>query len=168
VLLNGQPLATNSESSTVLAQVLTVQGELQFIQSQALAALETWQQAETAYRQINDVSGILGSQINQASALQSEELYKRAAILLTQVEQSLQNQPNSWFKVAELRNPGKMLRLVGDLAQSKSVLEQNLAIALELQNNTPEVEQARNMGDRSTTLLMIEFYRELDHLIPQN
>lgn len=137
-LLNPQTLFSNPDTSSVLAQVLTVQGELQFTQGQPSTALETWQRAERVYREANDISGILGSQINQARALQVEGLYRRATTLLTQVETSLQNQPNSWLKVAGLRNLGKMLRLVGNLTQSRSVLEQSLAIALELQDTSPE------------------------------
>ncbi|MBD1867439.1 CHAT domain-containing protein [Cyanobacteria bacterium FACHB-471] len=138
LLLNAPNLPPSPDVSAVLAQVLTVQGELQFTQGQALAALETWQQSETAYHQTNDTSGILGSQINQARALQSEGLYRRATTLLTQVEQALQDQPDSQLKVAGLRSLGKMLRLVGDLAQSRAVLEHSLAIALDLQGETPE------------------------------
>ncbi|MBD3886504.1 CHAT domain-containing protein [Phormidium tenue FACHB-886] len=137
-LLLSAPSLASSPDSSVLAQVLTVQGELQFTQGQASAALETWQQAETAYRQTNDTSGILGSQINQARALQSEGLYRRATTLLIQVEQALQNQPDSLLKVAGLRNLGKMLRLVGNLEQSRLVLEQSLAIALKLRDDNPE------------------------------
>lgn len=137
-LLNAQNLASNPDSSSVLAQVLTIQGKLQLAQGKATEALETWQQAETAYRKANDTSGILGSQINQARALQSEGLYRRATTLLTEVEQSLQNQPDSRLKVTGLRNLGKMLRLVGNLAQSRAVLEQSLAIALELRDETPQ------------------------------
>ncbi|MBD2095764.1 CHAT domain-containing protein [Trichocoleus sp. FACHB-591] len=135
-LLNAQHPAANPDISPVRAQVLTVQGELQLTQGQAAAALETWRQAETAYRHTNDTSGILGTQINQARALQSEGLYRRATTLLTQVEQSLQNQPDSRLKVAGLRNLGKMLRLGGDLAQSRVVLEKSLAIALKLRDDT--------------------------------
>ena len=137
-LLNAQNLASNPDTSSVLAQVFTAQGELQLSQGEALAALDAWQQAETAYRQTNDVNGILGSQINQARALQSEGLYRRATTLLAQVEQSLQKQPDSWLKVAGLRNLGKLLRLGGDLAQSRQVLQQSLEIAEKLQDDTPE------------------------------
>jgi tetratricopeptide (TPR) repeat protein len=75
-LLNAPNLLSNSDTSPVLAQVLTVQGELQFTQGQPSAALETWQRTETLYRDTNDIRGILGSQINQARALQSEGLYR--------------------------------------------------------------------------------------------
>jgi CHAT domain-containing protein len=127
---------TSVETSAILAQVLTVQGKLQLTQGKATEALATWQRAEALYRKTNDTSGILGSQINQARALQAEGFYRRATDLLTQVEQSLQNQPDSRLKVTGLRNLGKMLRLVGNLAQSRTVVEQSLAIAQKLQNKT--------------------------------
>jgi tetratricopeptide (TPR) repeat protein len=135
-LLNTQNSAQNSDTSHVLAQVLTVQGKLQLAQGKASEALETWQNAEAAYRKTNDTNGILGSQINQARAFQTQGLYRRATTLLTQVEQSLQNQPDSRLKVTGLRNLGKILRLVGNVAKSRTVLQQNLAIAEKLRDKT--------------------------------
>jgi CHAT domain-containing protein len=137
-LLNAQNPAANPDSSHVLAQVLTIQGKLQLAQGKATEAFKTWQRAETAYRKANDTRGIVGTQINQARALQAEGLYRRATTLLTQVEQSLQNQPDSRLKMTGLRNLGKILRLVGNLAQSRTVLQQSLAIALQLRDETPQ------------------------------
>ena len=127
-LLKAQSPADQPETAIVLAQVLTTQGQLQFAQGKPTEALETWQTAEATYRQANDMTGILGSQINQARALEAEGLYRRATALLMQVEQSLQNQPDQSLKVTGLRSLGKVLRLVGNLAQSRAVLEQSLAI----------------------------------------
>lgn len=131
-------LTTQSPTATdtlrVRAQVLTTQGKLQLAQGKASDALETWQQAESFYRDTHNINGTLGSQINQARALQAQGLYRRAANLLTQVGQSLHNQPDSRLKVTGLRNLGKMLRLVGDLTQSRKVLEQSLAIAQNLRD----------------------------------
>lgn len=149
-LLTAQNSVANSQTASVLAQVLTIQGELQLTHGQASEAFETWQAAIAAYRQAGDITGILGSQINQARALQADGLYKRAANLLTQVEQSLQNQPDSRFKVTELRNLGKLLRLVGNLAQSRTVLQQSLAIAQKLQDDTPQ-----SASERSGILLSL-------------
>ncbi|MEH1851186.1 MAG: CHAT domain-containing protein [Nostoc sp.] len=149
-LLTAQNSAANSETASVLAQVLTIQGELQLTHGQASVAFETWQGAIAAYGKAGDITGILGSQINQARALQAEGLYKRAANLLTQVEQSLQNQPDSRLKVTELRNLGKLLRLVGNLAQSRTILEQSLAIAKKLQDDTPQ-----SASERSGILLSL-------------
>lgn len=137
-LLNAKNPTSNPDTSQILAQVLTTQGKLQLAQGKATAALETWQQAEAAYRKANDTSGIVGSQINQARALQAQGLYRRATTLLTQVEQSLHNQPDSRLKVTGLRNLGKVFRLVGNLAQSRTILEQSLAIAEKLPDKTPQ------------------------------
>ncbi|MFB2895860.1 CHAT domain-containing protein [Aerosakkonemataceae cyanobacterium BLCC-F50] len=171
-LIQNSKLETQN-SKLLLAQVLTVQGKLQLAQGQATAALETWQQAEVAYRKANDSSGILGSQINQARALQAEGLYRRATNLLTQVEQSLQNQPDLHLKVTGLRNLGKMLRLVGNLAQSRTVLEQSLAIAQKLENQIPASDisgillslgkTARVQGETDAAL---DFYQKAVALAP--
>jgi CHAT domain-containing protein len=141
---------SNPDNLQVLAQVLTVQGKLQLAQGKANEALTTWQQAEVTYRKANDSIGILGSQINQARALQSEGLYRRATALLKQVEQSLQSQPDERLKVTGLRNLGKMLRLVGNLAQSRAVLEQSLVLAEKLRDDTPQ-----SIAERSGILLSL-------------
>lgn len=164
---------SNLDSPQVFAQVLTTQGKLQLAQGKTSEALATWQQAETVYRQSNDAIGILGSQINQARALQLEGLYKRATDLLTQVEQSLQNQPDSRFKVTGLRNLGKMLRLVGNLKQSQIVLEQSLAISQRLPAQTTPSDisgillslgnTARTQGDIDAALA---FYQQSAAIAP--
>lgn len=171
-ITNSLALIQNSElktqnSTPLLAQILTTQGELQLAQGKASEALATWQQAEAVYRKINDPSGVLGSQINQARALQAEGLYRRSTNLLTQVGESLQNQPDSRLKVTGLRNLGKTLRLVGDLAESRRVLEQSLAIAQNLQNETTAFDisgilfslgnTSRAQGEPSTAL---DFYQK--------
>ena len=135
-LLKAQTSASN-DTSRVLAQVLTTQGKLQLTQGKASEALATWQQAEVFYHKTNNTNGVLGSQINQVRALQAEGLYRRATDLLTQVRQSLQDQPDSRLKVTGLRSLGKMLRLVGNLTQSRTVLEQSLAISQNLQDKMP-------------------------------
>ena len=136
VLLKAQNTTTNPAALPVIAQVLTTQGELQLVHGQTAAAFETWHDAEAVYRNAGDTTGILGSQINQARALESQGLYRRATVLLTQVEQSLNIQSDAHLKVTGLRNLGKVLRLVGNLAQSRAVLEQSLAIAETLQDKT--------------------------------
>ncbi|MDF5720277.1 MAG: CHAT domain-containing protein [Rhizonema sp. PD37] len=153
-LLNAQNTAQNPDTSHVQAQVLTVQGKLQLAQGKATEALQTWQNAETAYRKAKDTNGILGSQINQARALQTQGLYRRATTLLTQVEQSLQNQPDSRLKIIGLRNLGKVLRLVGNLAQSRTVLQQSLVIAEKRRDKT-QVPENQFASDISGILLSL-------------
>lgn len=113
---------------------LIEQGEQQLQQGQPNAALATWQQAEQRYRQIQDDIGIWGSQINQARALQALGFYRRSQTLLEQVTASLKHQPDSSIKLTGLLNLGNVLRLVGDLEASATVLQQAYTIARALQN----------------------------------
>lgn len=144
-----QLLTNNKQQTTnlqlILAQVLNTQGNLQLTQGQESEALATWQQAEAAYQKAGDEVGILGSQINQARALQALGLYRRAIIILEQVEQTLQKQPDSALKVAGLRNLGNTLRLVGDLDRTRIVLQQSLAIAQRLR------QESRSSSDESAS-----------------
>lgn len=117
-----------------LAQALNTQGSLQLAQGQPEAALVTWQQATKTYQQAGDAVGITRSLINQAQALQALGLYRRAVTTLNQVNQNLQQQPNSALKVAGLRSLGNALRVVGNLSQSQQVLQQSLTLAQQLQS----------------------------------
>jgi CHAT domain-containing protein len=133
---DSEALLRSADRQLILAQVLNTQGNLQLTQGQESDAVETWQQAEAAYQKAGDEVGILGSQINQARALQALGLYKRATIILEEVEKTLQKQPDSALKVAGLRNLGNTLRLVGDLDRTRIILQQSLAIAERLRKES--------------------------------
>ncbi|HEY9830745.1 MAG TPA: tetratricopeptide repeat protein, partial [Stenomitos sp.] len=177
-------LLANSQQQTsahqlILAQVLNTQGNLQLTQGQESDALQTWQKAEAAYQKAGDEVGILGSQINQARALQAMGLYRRAAEILEQVEQTLQKQPDSALKVTGLRNLGNTLRLVGDLDRTRIVLQQSLAIAQRLRQESRSSSEesasdisgilmslgntARAQGETDTAL---KFYRQAAEIAP--
>ncbi|HEY9598795.1 MAG TPA: CHAT domain-containing protein, partial [Cyanophyceae cyanobacterium] len=105
---------------------------LQLAMGQPEAALETWKQAEDAYKAAGDDAGVMGSQINQAQALQTLGFYRRAQTLLEQVNQRLQAQPDSLLKATGLQSLGVALQVAGDLEQSQTVLKQSLAITQQL------------------------------------
>lgn len=139
-----QPSA-DEPSVLILAQALNTQGQLQLSLGQAELALNTWQQATATYAQAGDEAGMTGSLINQVQALQTLGLYRQASKTLTQVEQTLQNQPDSFIKVTGLRSLGNALRMVGDLDQSRQVLQQSLAVA----------QQLKSLSDISAILLSL-------------
>ncbi len=122
------------DSKLILAQSLNTQGHLQLALGQAELALTTWQQATATYAAAGNDAGITGSLINQAQALQNLGFYQRASKTLTQIEQTLQNQPDSLLKATGLRSLGNALFVVGDLEQSQKVLQQSLKIALSLES----------------------------------
>ena len=142
-LLQAKKSPKPSSRLQVLAQALNVQGQLQLAQGQAEQSLTTWQQAAATYTQAGDRSGFTGSLINQAQALQALGLYRQAQKTLTQVEQTLASQPASIIKAMGLRSLGNTLRVVGDLDQSRQVLQQSLTVA----------EQLKSPSDISVALL---------------
>ncbi|GET35424.1 CHAT domain-containing protein [Microseira wollei] len=125
----------------ILAQALNTQASLQLALGQTEAALNTWQLAEKAYTQAKDETGILGSQINQAQALQILGLYRRAQAILEQVNQKLLASPDSLLKATGLRSLGIALQVTGDLERSQAVLQQSLAIASKL-NSAADISAA--------------------------
>jgi len=129
----------------IRAQALNTQGSLFQGRGQPEQALHSWEQATQLYQAVGDSEGSLRSQLNQVQALRSLGLLRRALSRLTEVNQTLQSQPDSAIKAAGLRSLGDTLRLVGDLHQSTHVLQQSLAIARQL--NPP--------GDISATLLSL-------------
>ncbi len=118
------------------AQALNTKGSLQLAVGQTEAALKSWQEAERAYTSAEDETGVLGARINQTQALQSLGLYRRSQLILEQIQQQLETQPDSPLKATGLRSLGVTLQVVGDLNKSERVLKQSLAIAQKL--NLPE------------------------------
>lgn len=135
----------NQPNAAILAQVLNTQGSIQLARGQTESALDTWKQAENLYKQAGDQTGIFGSQINQAQALQNLGMYRRAKITLQQVNSQIQTMSNSPIKAAGLRSLGVALQVVGDLTQSQQVLQQSLTIS----------EQLNSPSDISSTLFSL-------------
>jgi CHAT domain-containing protein/Flp pilus assembly protein TadD len=112
-----------------LAQVLNTQGGVQFALGQGESALSSWQQATDHYRQAGDQIGALQSQINQAQVLRSLGLYRRALATSTQVQQQLQDFPDSLLKAVGLRSLGQTLQLLGDFDAAQEALQHSLDLA---------------------------------------
>lgn len=125
-------LAENSE--LIRAQTLNHQGLQEFTSGNIEAALATWQAAEIAYQKAGDRLGVIGSQINQAQAMQALGLYLRSRRTLTAVMQALAEEPESLIKAATLRSLGKTLQQIGELEQARQILLASLEITQKLGN----------------------------------
>jgi CHAT domain-containing protein len=123
---------TNKDRLLIFAQALNTQGHLQLALGKNEPALKTWEQAAKTYSQIEDLEGAIGCQINQAQAMQTLGLYRRARKTLEQIEISLKSQPNSLIKAIGFRSLANALRVSGDLEKSRDLLQQSLEIAQEL------------------------------------
>jgi CHAT domain-containing protein len=152
------------DNDMLLAQVLNTQGNLQLARGKTEEALNTWQEAEKRYREAGDETGILGSQINQAQALRNLGLYRRSRLILEQVRQQLQIQPDSSFKVTGLRSLGVAFQLVGDLEESQKILQQGLAISQTLPDREETSATLFSLGNTARALgksqEALEFYQQ--------
>ncbi len=138
------------EMSRIRAQALNAQGHLQLAWGQADRAVESWTTAEAAYRQAQFPSGMLGIQINQAQALQSLGLYRRAERLLDQLEGELRAEPsqlNGTIRAKGLLNLGNVLRLGGEVERARDILMEGLAIARDLQLAGDEGQALLGLGN---------------------
>lgn len=126
----------------IFAQAWNTQGNIQLATGDPSGALETWQKAKEAYAHVNNKIGIVGSQINQAQALQQLGMYRRSQRLLITVNQTLQQMPLSPMKALGLRSFGISLQNMGDFDRSQTVLEESLGIFKQLEaNNVRESDQ---------------------------
>lgn len=125
---------SNGNSGLILAQAFNARGHLQLSLGQPESALSSWQEAAAIYTKIGDLEGAIGSQINQAQALQYMGLYRRARKTLEEVETSLKERPNSLVKATGLRSLGNALRVIGELSDSRKLLQESLTIAQQLQS----------------------------------
>ncbi|MGB7440705.1 MAG: hypothetical protein WA919_06525, partial [Coleofasciculaceae cyanobacterium] len=124
----------DGKSSLLSAQALNTQGTLQLLQGQTETALETWKQAAKTYEQAGDSSGKLISNINHAQALQTLGQYRQAKSQLEKLVAPLQAEPDTLLKAQGLRSLGVALQTVGDLIQSKEILEQSWNISKKLKS----------------------------------
>lgn len=122
----------------ILAQSLDVQARLQIAEGQPAAALATWQQSAAIYEQLGDHTGTLESRLHQAEALQALGLYQRAINSLSELVDSLTNQPPSLLQGTALRQLGDAQLLAGDLSQSRQLLKQSQIVIQQLPGDYPE------------------------------
>lgn len=163
--------STERQRLRIMAQALNTQGRLQLALGQPEAALNTWQSAEQAYTQVEDILGALGSQINQAQAFQSLGLYRRAQVILERAYEHLRAQPSSSLKVVGLRSLGTVWQVIGNLTDAQTMLQESLVIAREL-NLPNEISAtlfglgnaARSLGDAEAAL---QFYQQAAETAPE-
>ena len=132
-------LSVNHLSDRLRAQVFNRQGRLLLAQGKTQQAWETFQRAELLYQQAQDQTGVIGSQINQAQALQHLGFYRRAQKLFTQIENKLETEPNSLLKVKSWHNLGDISRQGGDLDRSQEILQRSLVMLKKLAARQPKL-----------------------------
>lgn len=128
--------AAPSVEAILWAQVLNTQASLLLHTGKAERALQTWKQAQQYYEQAGDKTGSLGSQINQAKALQNLGFYRRARQQLETLNQTLEKLPDSDLKVSGLQALGSVLEGMGDADKSQTAFVQGLKVAQRIDTKT--------------------------------
>lgn len=142
----------DSQRLPILAQALNTQGHLYYALGQSEQALTTWQEATGVYEQLEDREGAIGSQINVAQGMQALGLYRRSRQTLGEVERALQSEPNSLLKATGLRSLGNALRAVGELEQSRELLQQSLTIAQSMRHPTAIASAQFSLGNTARAM----------------
>lgn len=168
-LLQSQSNLT-SKGLALLAQTLNNQGSWQLARGQTELALETWKQATTIYEEAGSEQGRLGSQINQAQAMQVLGQHRQAQTLLEEIYQQLQSQPDSHLKADGLRSLGRTLQTVGDLRQAKAILEESWHISESI-NATDDIgatifSLANIARDLKQYQVALDYYQEVVRVAP--
>ena len=172
----------NSTNSSLLnaAQNLNQKGAAYLATGQAKLALANWQQAHKIYLGLKDREGIIGTEINQAQALQSLGFYRQALSILRSTKTQLQAQPNSALKVRGLLSLGntlKSLRVLNTPANksrldidfgAKEILTEALKLAIDLRDSglADRVELSlantlESIGDSDTRQAAIQIYQSV-------
>ncbi len=127
-----QILKDTPAPAALSAHIFNTQARLLLNTGKAEAAIDYWQQAQKLYDQTGDQVGSLGSQINQAQALETLGFHRRAKQTLEAINQQLSKLPDSDLKLAGLRNLGTALQTFGDYEGSWIALKQGLDLAEKL------------------------------------
>jgi CHAT domain-containing protein len=187
-LLKIQP--QSREKQKILAESLDIQGLLQRETGQSSAALQSWQESTKIYTQLKDVEKVAQSQINQSQVMQDLGLHPRAcktvlgvlndylqvnncqelSALVTEktninpLEKRLQTAKASktpYTTALGLRSLGETLRFIGELEQSKLVLQTGLDMFKQLNNSQEQVATYLSLGNTFKTLADGEQIRDL-------
>ncbi len=110
------------------ARSLTQTGAENLAAGRSNLALTNWQQAHKLYTQVKDREGIIGTEINQAQALQSLGFYRQALVLLRSIDTKLQTEPSSPLKVRGLLSLGNTLKSLRVLTIKSNRIDRDLKI----------------------------------------
>ncbi|MEO0968415.1 MAG: tetratricopeptide repeat protein, partial [Cyanobacteria bacterium J06639_18] len=123
------------DNQNLFAATLNIQGSLLLSEGNIEDAIAVWKRAITIYEETGDKNALTRCLLNQTQAYNRLGMHQRALNTLKEVNQSLQDQPDSPLKIVSLLHLGDTLRLTGNIGDSKKILEQSLAIAQKLNSD---------------------------------
>ncbi|NJM72076.1 MAG: CHAT domain-containing protein [Scytonema sp. RU_4_4] len=171
-LLENQKNTTNTQVNTqayldVLAKIWNTQGRLQWARGHWSEALESWKQAEASYQKAGNRAGVIGSLINEITALQWLGLSRQALAglshqplvefpnvdqVIKQIEQIIQQESDPNLKASQWQSLGEALRRIGKLSMSETFLQKSLQVAQEFQLNKAANSALLELGNTKRAL----------------
>ena len=157
--------------SQLLAQVLEVKGQVELSLGRSQNALETWQRATSIYEAQGNITGSTQGKIYQANALQALGLYSRSLKTLTEINDRLEDEPDSLIKAKALLNVGNVLDRVGKYQPAQTVLKSALTIAKDLDNKLTTADVLLGLGNNARLQAQpqqaLDYYQQAIDLTPQ-
>lgn len=159
-----------NQGTSVLAQALNTQGQLNLATGNAEEALTNWELSQKFYARSRDRDGVLQARINQAIAWRQLGLFRRSLEVLVDINAELQEQEPSPLQVTALIRLGNLLNTLSRPNDAREVLEAGLAAALDLELNSEQISAllglgnvARSLQDASTAF---DYYQQALALSP--
>ncbi|MBV6624863.1 MAG: CHAT domain-containing protein [Rivularia sp. (in: Bacteria)] len=172
---NSLQLLRNLPKNITYAQSLDVKGKLEFEKGEFQNSIITWEEAAKIYSRLDLQPALTQSLINQAQAMQALGLFIKAQKTLISVRENLDKQPNSVLKSVGLRSIGDVLRIIGNVDESKTVLLQSLDVASTLKANQAKSEALVSLGNTvrvqeniGSQTSAIKYYQEAANIAPIN
>lgn len=139
----------------IIAQSLDIQAKLKLAQGQTEDALKLWQEAGDIYLKLGDETALISNRINQAQAMQSLGLFRKANAALELVKASLEKEtlPDSNLKAIGLRSLGNIYRAIGNFDDSKEYLNKSIAVALKINNHQALSDAYLSLGNTYRSMI---------------
>ena len=180
-LLQHQQNSANAQQ--IFAQTLDIRGRLEWQIGQSEKSLETWKKAANLYKSLEDQDGLQKNLLNQSKALQDLGFYpKTCRIVLAafniditteqtcdlseEILNEFLEQPDSLRKFEAMQRLGNVQQIVGQLEQSRKILEAGLDWA-EAQGNAEEIATSYlNLGNTEWAIAEQEYRKKLKKATP--
>ncbi|MBD2579889.1 CHAT domain-containing protein [Oscillatoria sp. FACHB-1406] len=140
-------LLAASDNTSVRAKAWNTLAQLEWTRGEVPEALASWEKAQQGYAEARDIAGAMGAQLNQAVALEALGRSYDGNQLLEQLYAQLQQQPPTEVKAKIYRKLGATRRRLGELEKAQKVLEEGVAIANLLPNDTVLGEVELELGN---------------------
>ncbi|RMH78334.1 MAG: CHAT domain-containing protein [Cyanobacteria bacterium J007] len=115
----------NRREAAILAKATNARASVWFAMGDLEGAVQTWELARDRYAALGDRLGVLGSQINQAQALQMLGDYRQANLLLEEVETQLQQQTDLSLSATGWQSLALAVQHAGEFERARELLEKS-------------------------------------------